>query len=133
MLQLLLCCKTFRYFTGVQLCSLLLVFVRKTSKSNWAQLKISPSTQNRKLVIFLQCLKKKCYNYCCVAKHSDILQGSSYVRCFLFLLGKLANQIGPSLKSHHPTSKLFSKVFTAKCILLLMKGVRVRKLDTLFV
>ena len=44
------------------------------------------STQNRKLVIFLQYIKKveTAFVFYCVAKHSDILQGSSHVRCFLF-------------------------------------------------
>ena len=45
------------------------------------------NTQNRKLVMFLQLIKKNCCNYFvfyCDAKHSDILWGSSHVRCYLF-------------------------------------------------
>ena len=46
------------------------------------------STQNRKLLIFLQYMKKKVLQLllcCCDAKHSDI-QGSSQVRCYLLHL-----------------------------------------------
>ena len=45
------------------------------------------NTQNRKLVIFLQYVKKNCCNcfvFYCDAKHSDILRGSSHVRCYMF-------------------------------------------------
>ena len=45
--------------------------------------------QNRKLVIFLQYIKKNCPNYLvsyCDAKHSDISRGSSHVCCYLFFL-----------------------------------------------
>ena len=47
------------------------------------------NTQNRNLVIFLQYMKKNSCNYFvfyCDAKHSDILWGSSHVRCYLFWL-----------------------------------------------
>ena len=47
------------------------------------------NTQNRKLVIFLQYIKKivcNCFVFCCDAKYSDILRGSSHVRCYLFLM-----------------------------------------------
>ena len=47
------------------------------------------NTQNRKLVTFLQYIKKNCCNsfvFFCDEKHSDILWGSSHVRCYLFLL-----------------------------------------------
>ena len=47
------------------------------------------STQNRKLVIFLQYINKKCCNskrFYCDAKHSGILRGSSYNRCYLLFL-----------------------------------------------
>ena len=46
------------------------------------------NTQNRKLVIFLQYIKKKCCNcfvFSCEVKHSDILQGSSHVHCYMLL------------------------------------------------
>ena len=46
------------------------------------------NTQNRKLVIFLQYIKKNCCNcfvFFCNVRHSDILRGSSHVRCYLFL------------------------------------------------
>ena len=39
------------------------------------------------MVIFLQYVKKNycnCYVFYCDAKHSDILRGSSHVRCYLF-------------------------------------------------
>ena len=45
------------------------------------------NTQNRKLVIFLQYIKKNCRNcfvFYCDAKYSDISWGSSHVRCYLF-------------------------------------------------
>ena len=45
------------------------------------------NTQNRKLVIFLQYIKKNCCNcfvFYCDAEHSDILQASSHVCCYLF-------------------------------------------------
>ena len=46
--------------------------------------------KNRKLVIFLQYLKKKsvatAFVFYCDAKHSDILRGSSHVRCYLLIL-----------------------------------------------
>ena len=45
------------------------------------------NTQNTKLVIFLQFIKKSCPNYVvlyCDAKHSDFLWGSSLVHCYLF-------------------------------------------------
>ena len=45
------------------------------------------NTQNRKLRIFLQYIKKNgrnCFVFYCDAKHSDILQESSHVRCYLF-------------------------------------------------
>ena len=44
-------------------------------------------TQNRKLEIFLQYIKKNCRNcfvFYCDAKYSDISWGSSHVRCYLF-------------------------------------------------
>ena len=44
------------------------------------------NTQNRKLVIFLLYIKKNFRNYfvfCCDAKHSDVLRGSSHVLCYL--------------------------------------------------
>ena len=47
------------------------------------------NTQNKTLVIFLQCIQKNCRNCfaCyCDAKHSDILQGSSHVGCYLLYL-----------------------------------------------
>ena len=47
------------------------------------------NTQNSKLVIFLQYIKKNCCNYFvfyCDAEHSDILRGSSHVFCYLFYL-----------------------------------------------
>ena len=45
--------------------------------------------QNKKLVIFLQYIKKNCPNCLvsyCDAKHSDISRGSSHVCCYLFFL-----------------------------------------------
>ena len=42
-----------------------------------------PNTQNRKLVIFLQYIRK---NVTTDAKHSDVLQGFSHFRCYLFLV-----------------------------------------------
>ena len=47
------------------------------------------STQNRKFIIvhFYKILKKSIaitFVFCYDAKHSDILQGSSHVRCYLF-------------------------------------------------
>ena len=45
------------------------------------------NTRNKKLVVFLQYIKKNCHNcfvFYCDAKHSDILRGSSHVRCYLF-------------------------------------------------
>ena len=45
------------------------------------------NTRNKKLVVFLQYIKKNCRNcfmFYCDAKHSDILRGSSHVRCYLF-------------------------------------------------
>ena len=48
-------------------------------------------TRNRKLVLFLQHIKEKsiatAFVFHCVAKHSDILRGSSRVRCYLILGG----------------------------------------------
>ena len=48
------------------------------------------TTQNRKLIIFLQYIKKKiietAFVFYCDAKHSDILWGSSHARCYLFHL-----------------------------------------------
>ena len=47
------------------------------------------NTKNRKLVIFLQYIKKNCRNcfvFYCDANHSDILRGPRHVRCYLFLL-----------------------------------------------
>ena len=48
------------------------------------------STQNRKLVIFIQYIKKKSiatvFVFYCDARHWDILQGSSHVCCYLFCL-----------------------------------------------
>ena len=64
------------------------------------------STQNRKLVIFLQYIKKKvlqlllCSVFYCDAKHSDILQWHSYVRCYLFIkniFSKLSKHLWQSL------------------------------------
>ena len=44
--------------------------------------------QKRKLVIFLPYIKKKdvvtTFAFYCDAKHSDILRGSSHIRCYLF-------------------------------------------------
>ena len=49
------------------------------------------STQNRKLVKFLQYIKKKsiatAFMFYCDANHSDTLWGSSHVCCYLFLGG----------------------------------------------
>ena len=49
------------------------------------------SAQNRKLVIFLQHIEEKsitaAFVFCCDAKHSDILWGSSHV-CSYSLFGK---------------------------------------------
>ena len=59
---------------------LVLSFLMEVAKHN-------RNTQNRKLVIFLQYIKKNCCNcpmFYCNAKHSDILRGSSHVRCYLF-------------------------------------------------
>ena len=59
-------------------------------------------SQNRKLVLFLQHVTKKVSQlllcsikevpplFCCDAKHSDILRGSSHVRCYLLFLILLA-------------------------------------------
>ena len=47
------------------------------------------SMQNRKLVIFLQYLKKKvltAFVFYCDPKYLDILQGSNHVLCYLLLL-----------------------------------------------
>ena len=44
------------------------------------------NTPNRKLVEFFQYIKKNyrnCFVVYCDAKHSDILRGSSHVRCYL--------------------------------------------------
>ena len=44
------------------------------------------NTQNRKLVVFLQYIKKNgrnCFFFYCDAKHSDILWGSSHICCYL--------------------------------------------------
>ena len=45
------------------------------------------NTQNRKLAIFLQYIRKNVATalFYCDAKHLDILQGSSHVCCYLFL------------------------------------------------
>ena len=49
------------------------------------------STQNMKLVKFLQYIKKKsiatAFVSYCDAKHSDTLRGSSHVCCYLFFAG----------------------------------------------
>ena len=44
------------------------------------------NTQNKKLVIFLQNIRKNVATavFYCDAKHSDILQGFSHFRCYLF-------------------------------------------------
>ena len=46
------------------------------------------STQNRKLVIFLQYIKdfRNCFVFYCDVKHLDILRGSSHVRFYLFFI-----------------------------------------------
>ena len=52
-------------------------------------------TQNRKFVVFLQYIKKNyrnCFLFYCDAKHSDILWGSSQVRCYLFLNSSANNK-----------------------------------------
>ena len=58
------------------------------------------NTQNRKLVIFLQYIKKNCPNcfvFYCDAKHSDILlRGSSHVRCYLLFCKILVYGKNPS-------------------------------------
>ena len=44
------------------------------------------NTQNRKLVILLQYIKKNCRNcfvFYCDEKHSDILRRSNHIRCYL--------------------------------------------------
>ena len=51
-------------------------------------------TQNRKLVIFLQWIKKKVLQLFLPysdAKHSDILRGSSHVYCYLLFLFFMTN------------------------------------------
>ena len=56
------------------------------------------NTQNRKLVIFLRYIEKNCrdcFLFYCVAKHSNILRGSSHVRCYL-LMFKVGGIIGIS-------------------------------------
>ena len=55
------------------------------------------STKNRKLVIFLQYIKKTVaivFALYCDAKHSDILRGSGHVRCYLFLGSNTGYSIG---------------------------------------
>ena len=47
------------------------------------------STQNGNMIMFLEYIKKSVatgFLFYCDAKHSDILQGSSYVSCYLILL-----------------------------------------------
>ena len=48
---------------------------------------IGPKYPKQEVSKILQYIKKNCRNcfaFCCDAKHSDILRGSSHVRCYLF-------------------------------------------------
>ena len=54
------------------------------------------SSQNKKLVIFFQYLKKSvatAFVFYCDAKHSDILRGSSHVLCYLLSLFLIYHRI----------------------------------------
>ena len=66
--------------TNVSFYKLVLSFLMEVARH-------AKNTQNRKLVIFLQSIKKNCrkhFVFYCDAKHSDILRGFSHVHCHLF-------------------------------------------------
>ena len=69
------------------------------------------NTQNRKLVIFFQCIKKNrcnCVVFYCDAKHSDISRGSSHFLCYLFFQQILSWSIYNT--SNHLLSILKTKI-----------------------
>ena len=70
------------------------------------------NTQNRKLVIFFQCIKKNrcnCVVFHCDAKHSDISRGSSHFLCYLFFQQILSWSIY-NTRSNHLLSILKTKI-----------------------
>ena len=59
-------------------------------------IEVTRHTQNTKLVVFLQYIKKNCCNcfvFSCDVKHRDILRGSIHVCCYLFALFICTNNL----------------------------------------
>ena len=70
------------------------------------------NTQNRKLVIFLQYIKKNrcnCFVFYCDAKLPDISRGSSHFLCYLFFQQVLSRSID-NIRNNHLFSILKAKI-----------------------